>query len=394
MNQAELLVYTVCRQSFLSLWSYMNPRTKPFGKELCDVLVVCEPDIIIFSVKQTTLGSSGDSMVDARRWRRRAVDASSAQIYGAERSLRSLTHVIKSDNSLGFPLPKQPTLHRVAVALGSQGEVSLPFGDFGKGFVHVLDELSFTILLNELDTITDFVRYLSDKEQLFRAGASAAFEGSEEDLLATYLHNGRKFPENYDVVLAGSGLWDDLREKAEYGRKQIADQDSYVWDRLIESFCHDLLNDQLEFAPSPSQTESAIRTMAKEDRFSRRILGRSFREFIDESSRVRSRMLRSPSDVMYVFLAMPLVAPRDFRVAELGNRCFVARGLNPDATTVVGLATEQYGKGQGFSFDLIHLHKPTWSSEDQVHMEAMQSELGYFASPRTRRAHEDEYPQT
>jgi hypothetical protein len=53
MNKAELLVYRLCRKSFLSLWSYMNPRRKPSGKELCDVIVVCEPDVLIVSVKHT-----------------------------------------------------------------------------------------------------------------------------------------------------------------------------------------------------------------------------------------------------------------------------------------------------------------------------------------------------
>src|SRR6266566_1563143 len=36
MNEAELLIYRVCRHSFLSLWSYMNPKKKPQGKELCE----------------------------------------------------------------------------------------------------------------------------------------------------------------------------------------------------------------------------------------------------------------------------------------------------------------------------------------------------------------------
>jgi hypothetical protein len=59
MNEAELLVYRLCRKSFLSLWSYMNPRQKPSGKELCDVIVVCQPDILIVSVKHASLPKMG-----------------------------------------------------------------------------------------------------------------------------------------------------------------------------------------------------------------------------------------------------------------------------------------------------------------------------------------------
>ena len=148
-NEAEELVYQICRHSFLSLWSYMNPRKKPEGKELCDVLVVCEPDVIIFSVKQIKLANSSKPRIDAERWRRRAIDESCKQIYGAERVLRQSTHVVKHNNNLGVLLPNASDLriHRIAVALGGERQVSLPFGDFGKGFIHVMDEGSFLALL-------------------------------------------------------------------------------------------------------------------------------------------------------------------------------------------------------------------------------------------------------
>ena len=48
----EAFAHSVCRQSFLSLWSYASPQGRTPGKELCDILVVCDPDIIIFSVKE------------------------------------------------------------------------------------------------------------------------------------------------------------------------------------------------------------------------------------------------------------------------------------------------------------------------------------------------------
>jgi len=82
----------------------MNPRQKENGKELCDVLVVCEPDIIIFSVKHSTLPKNGAPDVNVARWKRRAVDSSVTQIYGAERTLKHLTHVVRNDNSRYIPL--------------------------------------------------------------------------------------------------------------------------------------------------------------------------------------------------------------------------------------------------------------------------------------------------
>src|SRR5262249_2036145 len=146
-------------------------------------------------------------------------------------------------------------VHRIAIALGSEGTVGMPFGDFGKGFVHVLDESATNILLNELNTITDFVNYLTAKEQFLRSGARLMCEGAEEDLLAVYLHNGRAFPTNYDVVGIKNGTWTEFQAKPEYRRKVVADQESYAWDNIIETFCRDFLNDQLEFSPGLSGTE-------------------------------------------------------------------------------------------------------------------------------------------
>jgi hypothetical protein len=267
VNEAESLVYEICRRSFLSLWSYMNPRKKPHGKELCDVLVVCEPDVIIFSVKQIRLTTSGNPETDAARWRRKAVDESCKQIYGAERILKQSARVIRNDSSVGLPLPDaaEIKIHRVAVALSGKRKVGLPFGDFGKGFVHVMDEVSFLTLLKELDTISDFVLYLTAKETFCGGRASVQFDGPEENLLAAYLHGGRKLLQNADVIVVGDGLWKEFVKKEEYKRKQEADEDSYVWDRLIERFAHDFMKGQLEFAPSPSNTERAIRQIEKID---------------------------------------------------------------------------------------------------------------------------------
>lgn len=397
MNDAEEFVYRVCRQSFLSLWSYANPQGKDSSKELCDILVVCAPDIIIFSVKDIKLTHSGDISADWERWLKRAVKASCKQIYGAERWIRSASHLIRKNGAPGLPFPKESEhrIHRVAVALGSENKVPIQFGDFGKGFVHVFDKTSFDIILQELDTVSDFVTYLIDKENLYKSEITTLFEGVEDDFLAFYLHKGRGFPTEYNLIVISDALWKGFINTDEYKAKKLADQGSYIWDWLIEILCEDTLHENLEFGPSLTEAEIAVRTMAREDRFSRRVLGKSFREFIGLSSRkyVQSRMVLSLSSVIYVYLAMPHGEDRQFRVAELGNRCFVGRGLNPDCKTVVGIATEQYEPGKDFSLDLVYLHKENWTDEDQTHLESMQKELGYFSKPE-RKVYEDEYPMS
>jgi hypothetical protein len=375
VNSTEEFVLRLCQRSFLSLWSYANPQGKNAGKELCDILVVCEPDIIIFSVKAIGLTNAGNLITDWGRWQKRAIAASARQIYGAERWIKTAPQIIRKDGTPGLLFPKEATrrMHRVAVALGSQGKIPIQFGDFGKGFVHVFDETSLALIMHELDTVSDFVSYLADKEALYQSGVHTEFHGAEEDLLAFYLHKGRSFPTDVDTLVVTDGVWEEFASKDEYKAKQLADQDSYIWDRLVDTISRDVLQGNLEFGPSLNEAEMALRIMARENRFARRIMGRAFKEFIDLSrqNKVRSRMLVSPSGIVYVCLAIPHGQERHFRVAELRNQCFVARGLNREHTTVVGLATEQYEPGKGFSFDVVYLYKPQWTAADQEHMEGM-----------------------
>ena len=81
LTPSERFTRDICTQSFLSLWCYNNPIGKK-NKELCDVLVVCDPDIVCFSVKEITL-EDGDNEIHQERWKRKAIDASLKQLYGA-----------------------------------------------------------------------------------------------------------------------------------------------------------------------------------------------------------------------------------------------------------------------------------------------------------------------
>jgi hypothetical protein len=396
-NDSEQLVYDICKRSFLCLWSYPNPLGRD-GKELCDTLVVCEPDIIIFSVKDIRLTNSGDLSVDWARWRKKAIKASVKQIYGAERWLQGSSHVIRSDGSSGIKLPHPEVrrIHRVAIALGDQGEAAIEFGDFGKGFVHVFNRPSLDAIMGELDTVEDFVAYLSAKEQLYLSGRTTLFQGGEEDLLALYLYNGRQFPGGFDHLVIDDDLWAGIKDNEHYKAKKEADSIGYAWDRLVDILANDILHGNLEFGPELNESEIAVRTMARENRFGRRILGKSFMEFYELARRkkVRARMALGASNVTCVFFATPQDEDRGYRKAELFGRCLVARGLHQERSTVIGLATERYEEGKGFSFDLLHMNIPQWTDGLQEKMDYAQREFGFFTSPSFTKVHEDEYPGT
>jgi len=213
-------------------------------------------------------------------------------------------------------------------------------------------------------------------------------------MLALYLHHGRKFPGEFDQYVIDDNLWSGFISKPEYKAKKEADSDSYIWDRIVSRLSDDILRGHIEFGPILSESEIALRIMTREDRFNRRMLGKAFNEFYElaRQKKVRSRMVLGMSDVTYVFLVISHGEERKYRVAELGGRCFVARGIHRDRHTVIGLATERYEQGKGFSFDIMYQYKPTWTDEDQLRMEYAQKEFGYFATPQMKSVHEDEFP--
>jgi len=207
-----------------------------------------------------------------------------------------------------------------------------------------------------------------------------------------YLLDGKTFPSGYDHIIIDN-LWVEFTKKPEYQKKKEADKKSYLWDGLIEIFCNDFQKGDLESGNSLTEVEKVYRVMAREDRFCRRILCKTFMELASQK-KFRSRVIPSQSGVLYVFLTCPHVEDRECRVAELTERCFVARGLNPNHETIIGIATEQYEIGKGFSLDAVYLFKDTWTPEDQTQLEYLQKEFGYFTNPIQSRMHEDEYPNS
>lgn len=395
-NATEVFVYDVCRQTFLSLWSYPNPQGRTAGRELCDILILCDPDIIIVSVKEVRPKANAPDELRFQRWVRGAVDESVKQIYGAERWIQSgrHTHVVRADGSQALPYPPiaERRIHRIAVALGGDDHFPVPYGDFGKGFVHVFDERSFRIVLSELDTITDLVAYLTAKELLLSSKRRVLF-GLEEDLLAIYINDNRTFPAA-DLLLIEEDLWPQLTSKAQYRAKKVADEPSYAWDRLLEKIGRDVAAGNLEYSNSLVDDERGLRVMARETRFERRMLAASLQSFLDaaRANEVLSRMEKSPSGVGYVFHAAHPDVDRDLRNKETTLRCIVARAKLPECETIIGIGTERPGIQPGASWDIHYLSVPILTDGLRETAAKISAELGYFAAPRVTESHEDEYP--
>ena len=291
ITPSEKYLKKLCDRAFLSLWSYsgvyrdQKQGEKGNGKELCDLLVVFEEHIIIFSDKHIEFPKSGDIQLDWNRWYRRAVRDSAKQIFGAERWIKTFPDRLFIDRNCtqSFPI-KLPdfnkakfhrivTVHGIAEPCkkffrGGSGSLmidntiigekqgtgsSQPFTigqvNSQKGYVHVFDDVTLDVILQTLDTVTDFTDYL-DKKENFLLNHLVVLSG-EEELLAYFL---QQFNENseHDFILPRDninmfsleeGFWDDFIKSPERESQIEANRVSYSWDALIETFNKHILED-------------------------------------------------------------------------------------------------------------------------------------------------------
>src|SRR5207302_8335735 len=118
--------------------------------------------------------------------------------------------------------------------------------------IHVYNEPALKLLACELDTVTDFTRYLTRRERIMRSGHLAPVAG-EHELLDRYLISGGA-EEEHDFSRSRGGEWQP-NEKLEipsgtyaalsvqpgYKARKEADKVSYEWDALIGLFTTSIL---------------------------------------------------------------------------------------------------------------------------------------------------------
>ncbi|WP_418132531.1 hypothetical protein ABL849_17485 [Variovorax sp. 375MFSha3.1] len=427
MTESERYLASLCRKAFLSLWAHANvytdegkPAGKGVGKELCDLLVVFDNDVVIFSDKHCEYKETGNDEVDWKRWYRKSITKSVNQLRGAASFVERFPGRIFLDKECTQPFPvaipeiANRRVHLVAVTRGSMeactaffanqsigslrfdnkiegDEVPFSIGSITSpwGLVHVFDEHSLDVIFRELDTVADFVGYLRKRSAFLGLQAQIVADG-EEQLLAGYLVNlneagehdflSEPLPENFgngDVVYVQEGHWESLIEDAQYRAKKEADRDSYAWDNLISRFIDTGRSDLLDIVPQEwrGDQEPAVRQMADESRFGRRILGAGFLTFL-QSARPRmssARVMRSHTkpDRAYVFLAEPYVEGfssydeyRAYRTQRLYAYCLVARLRATGANSVIGIAIDSPGGHvRGGSEDLLYSYEPEITDE-------------------------------
>jgi len=446
VTKAERYLAKLCKRSFLSLWSYPGiyrdqgwPR-----KEVCDLLVVFENHIIIFSDKDCRFSDATDLQLAWSRWFKKAVQKSAKQVWGAERWIKQFPNRLFLDRqcSIPFPInlpdPAKATFHRIVVAhdasracqqrLGGSGSLMinsalvgdahfgfLPFTigilDPNQGYVHVFDDTALNIVMSTLDTITDFTAYLTRKEQFLRGNRLIQAAG-EEELLAVYLRDLNAAGEHdfvvngdYDVLTFGEGLWDAFQRNPQRQAQIEADRISYSWDALIEKFAfHAMTGTQYFTSGRPLRDqEEVFRFLARERRTQRRILATSMHEVLERTlhsdSPLQARVMQ-PTELNsphYVFLFLhrkPGLSDQEYRnirVRILSEYCLVTKLKFPEAIHIVGIASEA-GLPPQRSEDFVYMNASRWTAKDEAKAKQIQERFGFLRRVKREATREYEYP--
>lgn len=293
--------------------------------------------------------------------------------------------------------------------------VGTPFP--GKPFVHVLDEVSVELLFSELDTATDFLDYLRKREALLGGAGRTVIAAGEEELLGAYLQQTDSLGEHLfipavsqheapDLIVFDEGWYAGLTDSGAYMRKKTADEPSYWWDKLIEHFIAraDPSIGIPGVAPTAHDAETALRFMASESRFQRRLLVNSFQACIRKakgSGRIARLVVpRVPHSPVYIFLVVPKLPDesyadyRQHRVALLAAYCRISKLKFPDKNVFIGLGFDHPDKTYtGASEDLFIWEQVVLADEQKAELELMRQELGLMGdSVQVSDYRADEFP--
>lgn len=461
-TSSEAYLSRLCNDTFLSLWSYSNPYTDEGqkktddnkgignGKELCDLLVIFENHIFIFSDKHCKFPISDNIQIGWSRWYKRAIKNSSKQIYGAEKFLLDYPNRIflNKECTQSFPIeiPKKQNaiIHRIIVAHGSRDacvnffnggsgslmlntailgdehmKSSTPFNigqiNPSKGYIHVFDDITLEIIMKTLDTISDFTMYIERKEKFIDSGKDMIIPG-EEDLLAWYLqridNSGQhtfllEAEKDITAISIEEGMWNEFKNSNTRKDQLKANEISYLWDRLIESFLLNIFAGTSYYMSHPklAEQEKIFRFLAKTNRTQRRILAESIYNLLSATpENFRATRIIPPlynGDPFYLFFLLPkedsidYADYRDIRKMMLMDYLKILKHDFPNANYIIGIATET-GISENRSEDIAYLDASNWTENDEIDSidtKEFYTEKGLINERDFYKVNAKEYPQ-
>jgi len=308
-KEGEQFVYELATDSFLSYWCFPNPKDELGDKkELCDLLIHFQDTLILCCVKNYEFKGA------YQKYFRKVIEKDVRQLYGAERKITQSNYDIQIRNKDGrshvIERNKIRVIYRLMIHLGDKVHF-YPFNRItpSEAFVNIFDKSSFRNIIRFLDTIKDLENYLmareaafKDKKVLILPSEEEEFDvetskqfmeyamenpldktqilisGTESDLLANYIKNGRTFSKHiysdeYNGMLFQiDGTWTDFLAKEDVKNKFQADKVSYFIDEFVK---REVLRNE---APESIRLAKELLSF---DRFSRRIISKHFFEFVE-----------------------------------------------------------------------------------------------------------------
>lgn len=402
-SKSESFLQGLAERTFLKLWAIPNTFYAP-GKELTDLIVPFGDDVIIISDKACYFDVKINRDLAWSRWYSRSIKDSVRQLRTAKQRIERQPDKIFIDSQANQPLPLQFSscntrrYHLVAIARPDLDPSSVPphwpgltYVSDGKAapfrigelqtagqIVHIFDGSTIDLLLKMLDTAPDFIAYLNGRAQ--RMLEADEYEFFESDLLAATLI-GYDFetgilptPPPLEVIIPG--IWESfiLHENAE--RRQKADAPSQIIDAFIERHHKEYVGERFLYEkPTFKEHEYAMRLLAAESRFARRIIAHELHDILKESDQSTFWASTVPSPTVphlrYVWLTYPkrTVELTDevadhFLIEYLQKYVFVAQGLF-DQTLVLGICLPNREANDTAEYVVVH-DGSSWSDEDRV----------------------------
>lgn len=426
VNTTEKNLLDLCDFAFLKLWSFPNPYKK-LGKELCDVLVIFDNNIIIFSVKNIKYNEN-KGLDGWQRWKRKAIDESIDQINGAEKWIKKHPNQIYLNKDCNTMIPinskKRLKIYRIIVAHGisdsianipgnTSGSLGIKYSDDNdfediQYFVelpkspiyHILDSANLEILLKELDTISDFINYLKEKEKAIKLSKIVTYTG-EEDVMGQYLRTiesktGKHYilkDENKNLIVNFENMiWENFKNSYEYKEKKTLDESSYLWDKYLQQLCEYALNGELIGNIDVFQENNPIKEMAKESRFHRRILSDGiiqavnyFPEIANDYTRQVRFILSEDNKSAYVFLQIKYNEQEDYekivrpkRKQMLNIACGALKNKYSFLKKIIGIAINSPKHHVYADQDYILLDCRNWTKKDRSYYYNLNKDYNFW----------------
>ena len=418
-TKSEEQLTALADRTFLKLWSIPNTFYAP-GRELADLIVPFGDDVIIFSDKACRFDFNIDRELAWSRWYRHAVEGAVTQLKTALQRIKRQPDSIFTDQrateALRIRMGKvsEKRFHLVAVVRPDHDPAKVPpewpsisytsakkSGIFEIGkiavagtFVHVFDGPSFDILMDELDTIADLMAYLKARQVSFEAGDEYKFQ--ELDLLGAAQIGWSDdpgptgLPSVPPLEAVVPGLWDMYLGGETKKWRDQSNRGSRVIDNYIASQIEEYRNGRIvSETPSFDSHEQALRLLAAESRFARRIIALQLNGILEEKDQSTFWSATLPSPTMptlrYFWLAYPK-RPAEMTEAEfdasmvvyLKQHVYVLQAIFPEPL-VLGICPPNLKADDTAVFTVLH-DSSDWTDRDYAGARALQARAGILTN--------------